>query len=81
MNTTRARCLPRDSRSKLYKLQINVPTIGDSESAREIEETILISEPEAKVEVDFKSKIVTIESKASEETFRELIVAAGHEID
>lgn len=65
----------------LQVLQINVPTISDSESAQEIEETILTAEPEAKVEIDLKTKTVKVESDASEETFRELIVAVGHEID
>ena len=65
----------------LQVLQINVPTISDPESAQEIKETILTAEPEAKVELDLKTKIVKVESDASEETFRELIVAVGHEID
>lgn len=61
-------------------MQFNVPTI-DSESAEKLKTTILTSEPEAKVEIDPESKIVTINSKASEETFKQLIVAAGHEIE
>ena len=62
-------------------MQFNVPTIDSSEAAKELKETILTSEPEAKVEVDLDSKMVTINSEASEETFKELIVAAGHKID
>ena len=61
-------------------MQFNVPTI-DSESAEELKTTILTSEPEAKVEIDPESKTVTIDSKASEETFKELIVAAGHKLE
>lgn len=61
-------------------LKLNVPTLNSPESAKELKETILTSEPEAKVEVDLERKTVTVESKASEETFKELIVAAGHEI-
>ena len=61
-------------------MQFNVPTI-DSESAEKLKTTILTSEPEAKVEIDPESKTVTINSKASEETFKQLIVAAGHEIE
>ena len=61
-------------------LKLNVPTLNSPESAKELKETILTSEPEAKVEVDLERKTVTVESKASEETFNELIVAAGHEI-
>ena len=61
-------------------MQFNVPTI-DSESAETLKTTILTSEPEAKVEVDPESKTVTINSKASEETFKQLIVAAGHKVE
>ena len=61
-------------------MQFNVPTI-DSESAENLKTTILTSEPEAKVEINPESKIVTINSKASEETFKQLIVAAGHKIE
>ena len=61
-------------------MQFKVPTI-DSESAEQLKTTILTSEPEAKVEIDSESKTVTINSKASAETFKQLIVAAGHEIE
>ena len=61
-------------------MQFNVPTI-DSESAEQLKTTILTSEPEAKVEIDPESKTVTINSKASAETFKQLIVAAGHKIE
>ena len=61
-------------------MQFNVPTIN-SESADQLKTTILTSEPEAKVEIDSESKTVTINSKASEETFKQLIVAAGHKIE
>ena len=61
-------------------MQFNVPTIDSSESANKLKETILTSEPDAKVEVDSDSKMVTINSQASEETFKQLIVAAGHKI-
>lgn len=61
-------------------LKLNVPTLNSSEAAQYIKETILTSEPEAKVEVDADAKTVTIESAASEETFKQLITAAGHTI-
>lgn len=60
-------------------MQFNVPTI-DSESAKKLKETILTSEPKAKVEIDSDSKTVKIDSEASEETFKQLIVAAGHKL-
>jgi copper chaperone len=61
-------------------LKLSVPSIDSPESANALKETILTSEPDARVEVDPQSKTVTVESKASEETFKELIVAAGHTI-
>ena len=62
-------------------MQFNVPTIDSADSANQLKETILTSEPEAKVEIDSEAKTVTINSKASEETFKQLIVAAGHKLD
>ena len=62
-------------------MQFNVPTLDSSESAQKLKETILTSEPQAKVEIDSDAKTVKIESEASEETFKQLIVAAGHKLD
>lgn len=61
-------------------LKLSVPTLDSSESAQALKETILTSEPDARVEVDPASKTVTVESQASEETFKQLIVAAGHKL-
>lgn len=61
-------------------LKLNVPTIRNSQAAQELKETILTSEPNAKVDIDVEAKTVTVESKASEETFKQLITAAGHTI-
>lgn len=61
-------------------LKLNVPTLDSPEAAKALKETILTSEPDARVEVDEAAKTVTVESKASEETFKQLIVAAGHKI-
>lgn len=61
-------------------LKLTVPTLDSPEAAKNLEETILTSEPEAKVEIDPTAKTVTIESAASEETFKQLITAAGHTI-
>lgn len=62
-------------------MEFHVPTIDSSKAGDELKETILTSEPEAKVNIDLNSKKVTIESKASAETFKQLIVASGHKID
>jgi copper chaperone len=61
-------------------LKLHVPTLNSPETAQELKETILVSEPNAHVEVDVETKTVTVESKASEETFKQLIKAAGHQI-
>lgn len=62
-------------------MQFNVPTLDNSETASKLKKTILTSEPDAKVEVDADSKTITINSEASEETFKQLIVAAGHKVN
>ncbi|MBD2021226.1 cation transporter [Leptolyngbya sp. FACHB-36] len=62
-------------------LKLTVPTLNSSEAAQELKETILTSEPNAHVEVDPETKTVTVESQASEETFKQLITAAGHQIE
>ncbi len=62
-------------------LKLKVPSLNSPEAAQDLKETILTSEPTALVEVDAEAKTVTVESKASEETFKQLITAAGHTID
>lgn len=61
-------------------LKLIVPTLDSSEAATAIREVILTSEPDAKVDIDMDSKVVTIDAKASEETFKQLVEAAGHRI-
>jgi copper chaperone len=59
-------------------LKLHVPSIDSPDSAQQLKETILTSEPDADVEVSVDTKTVTVNSQASEETFKQLIVAAGH---
>lgn len=61
-------------------LKLHVPTLETAEDAQEIKETILTHEPDAKVDIDVEQKVVTVEAKASEETFKQVITAAGYEI-
>lgn len=61
-------------------LKLHVPTIDSSDSAEHLKETILTSEPDADVEVSAETKTVVVNSEASEETFKQLIQAAGHTI-
>jgi len=61
-------------------LKFQVPTLSDQKSAQELKDLILTTEPEANVDIDSQAKTVTIDSEASEETFKQLIVASGHNI-
>ncbi len=61
-------------------LILHVADLETSEDAEEIRDTILTHEPDAKVEIDVDQKIITIEAKASEETFKQAVTAAGFEI-
>lgn len=61
-------------------LKLHIPTLNTAADAKEIEETILTSEPGARVDIDLEAKVVTVEAKASEETFKQLITAAGYEV-
>jgi copper chaperone len=61
-------------------LKLHIPTLDNPQIAKEIKETILTSEPGAKVDIDVENKTVTIEAQASEETFKQLITAAGYEV-
>jgi len=62
-------------------MKFNVPTIDSPDAAERLQQVILTSEPEAKIEIDREAKTVVINSKASEATFKQLIVAAGHEVN
>lgn len=61
-------------------LKLHVPTLSGSDAVQNLKETILTTEPDAKVDIDEANQTVTIESQASEETFKQLIEAAGHKI-
>ncbi len=61
-------------------LQLHVPTLDSLASVKSLKETIYTSQPDATINVDLEAKTVTITSQASEETFKQLIVAAGHQI-
>lgn len=62
-------------------MEFHVSTLNSSESSTELQKSILTSEPDADISIDLDSKKIKIESQASPETFKQLIVASGHEID
>jgi copper chaperone len=59
-------------------LKLHVPSINSPDSASQLKETLLTSEPDADIEVSVETQTVTVNSEASEETFKQLITAAGH---
>ncbi|WP_416666087.1 heavy metal transport/detoxification protein [Egbenema bharatensis] len=61
-------------------LKLNVPTLDSPKAAEELKKVLLTSEPDAQIDVNAETKIVTVESEASEETFKQLITASGHKI-
>ena len=66
---------------KIMQATFHLSTSLDSQSAKELKELILESEPDAKIDIDSPTKSIAIKSEASTETFDELICAAGYSID
>ncbi|OKH31063.1 hypothetical protein NIES2119_29700 [[Phormidium ambiguum] IAM M-71] len=67
-------------------LKLIVPTLTDSQEAEKLTEAIAIVDPTAKVEIDVKSKTITVDSSesnkpvASEESIKQAITATGHSL-
>jgi copper chaperone len=62
-------------------LKLKVSNIACEGCAKIITDSIHVMEPEAKVDVDVNAKIVTVESAASDESIKQVIVAAGYTIE
>lgn len=62
-------------------LKVKVPNIACDACGQKITESIHTMEPDAQVNVDVNSKTVTVESEASEESIKQVIVAAGYNIE
>ncbi|MBW4563998.1 MAG: heavy-metal-associated domain-containing protein [Mojavia pulchra JT2-VF2] len=62
-------------------LKLSVPNIACESCATKITDSIHVMEPDAKVDVDVKAKTVTVEAAASEESIKQVIVAAGYPIE
>lgn len=62
-------------------LKLNVPNIACENCAAKITNSIHVMEPDAKVDIDVNAKTVSVESKASEESIKQIIVAAGYQIE
>ncbi len=61
-------------------MKFTVPSISCDGCAKTITEGILTHESGAKVDVDVKEKIVSVETEASEESIKQIIVAVGHTV-
>lgn len=62
-------------------MKFKVPSIACEGCAKTITDEILTHESEAKVDVDVKEKAVTVETEASEESIKQMIVAVGHTVE
>ena len=62
-------------------LKLKVSNIACQGCAEIITEYIHVIEPEAKVDIDVNPKTVTVESAASEESIKQVIVAASYAVE
>ncbi|BAY16160.1 heavy metal transport/detoxification protein [Nostoc sp. HK-01] len=62
-------------------LKLKVPNITCDKCAEKITESIHVMEPDAQVDVNVQDKTVTVESAASEESIKQVIVASGYNIE
>lgn len=61
-------------------IKFSVPSISCDGCAKTITEAILTHESDAKVDVDVKEKTVSVDTGASEESIKQMIVAVGHTV-
>jgi copper chaperone len=62
-------------------ITLKVPSIACGACANTITKAIEGQKPEAKISIDVESKIVTVETDASEDTIKEIITGAGHTVE
>ncbi|MFB8791149.1 MAG: heavy-metal-associated domain-containing protein [Potamolinea sp.] len=62
-------------------MTFKVPSMVCDGCAKTITDSILTHESDAKVEVDLKAKTVSVETEASEESIKQMIVAVGHTVE
>jgi len=61
-------------------LSFNVPSMVCDGCAKAITEEILTHESDAKVNVDVTAKTVSVDTGASEESIKQMIIALGHTV-
>ena len=62
-------------------IKLKVPSIVCDDCVESITREIKTEEPNADVKVDVENKTVTVETKASEESVRQMITAVGHTVE
>ena len=62
-------------------LTLKVSDMKCENCAAKISESIQVMEPNAKIDVDLDSKIVTVDSGASDESIKQAIVTAGFHVE
>ena len=62
-------------------IDLKVSSIVCDGCASTIEKAILTHEPEAKVDIDIEAKQVKVDTKASEASIKQIIVASGHTVE
>lgn len=61
-------------------MQFKVPSITCEGCVDTIKKEILTHEPEAQVSGDVTQKTISVDTQASEESVKQMIVAVGHEV-
>ncbi len=61
-------------------ITLKVPSIACDACAKTITEAIKVHESDAQVKVDVPTKMVEVDTEASEESIKQIIVAAGHQV-
>lgn len=61
-------------------IKLSVPTLDNPDAADTLKSVILSSQPDTQIQVDLDAKTVTLDGEASEETYKQLIEAAGYKI-
>jgi copper chaperone len=62
-------------------MQLKVPSIACSGCADTITKAIKDYDSEANVQVNVEQKIVTVETKASEDSIKQVVTSAGHTVE
>lgn len=65
----------------MAEMKLKVPSIVCQGCVDTIKKEILTHEPEAKVDIDMGSKMVNVNTKASEESIKQMITAVGHTVE